>query len=98
MANLFKEAMKTIDIQLTSGARIKLAPSISNDNDMVFSFCSKDIDIAFQLPATANNYNVISIQINLGRYSQAIQHAAHVAETHKYKQLSRGVAKFGLIA
>lgn len=87
MAKLFKETMKPIHIELTSGTRIRLVPSIGHRDDMVFLYTSEDIDVAFHLPATAANYYIISNHINLGRYSQALADSAYRGATASYKSL-----------
>ena len=98
MAKLFKESMQKIEIKLTSGTSIRLVPSIGQRDTMVLAYSSDEIDIAFYLPATTGNYNVLSNHISLGRYSQALQHAAYISAIESYKELMRGAAKLGLRA
>jgi hypothetical protein len=86
MSKLFKETMQTIEIRLTSGTKIRLVPSIGQRDDMVFSYTSEDIDVAFHLPATAANYYVLSNHISLGRYSQALSEAAYRDAVSGYKR------------
>lgn len=78
MANLFKESMQRIEIKLTSGTRIRLVPSLGQRDTMVLAYSSDEIDIAFYVPANTGNYDVLSHHISLGRYSQALQHAADI--------------------
>ena len=98
MAKLFKESMERIEIKLTSGTKIRLVPSIGQRDNMVLAYSSDDLDVAFHLPATTGNYYVLSNHISLGRYSQALQHAAYIAAIESYKELTRGAAKLGLRA
>lgn len=98
MAKLFKETMKPIHIELTSGTRIRLVPTIGNRDNMVLAYSSEDIDIAFHLPAKEGSYYILSNHIQLGRYSQALSHAAYIGAIESYKELSRNAAKLGLIA
>ncbi len=98
MAFLLKETFATIHLKLTSGTCIKLLPSVGSRDELVFSYTSQDIDVAFNVPATANNYCVLSNDIELGRYSQALHHAAHISAVSTYIRVAGKAKKFGLIA
>lgn len=76
MANLLKDTFDPIHLKLTSGTMINLLASVSELNTIVFNYHSTDISVSFEMAATSVNYNAIKRHLDLGRYSQALEHAA----------------------
>ena len=98
MAFLFKDTFDPIRIKLTSGTKISLTPSTCDNELIVMSYTSVDIDVSFVLNANEQNYNVVAKHIEMGRYSQALHYAARAMAAEYHQRVIAQAANLSLIA
>lgn len=98
MAFLFKDTFDPIHLKLTSGTKISLTPSICDDELIVMSYKSVDIDVSFIVSANEQNYKILAKNIELGRYSQALHYAARTMAAEYHQRVITQAVNLSLIA
>lgn len=98
MAFLFKDTFDPIRIKLTSGTKISLTPSTYDNELIVMSYTSVDINVSFVLNANEQNYNVVAKHIEMGRYSQALHYAARTMAVEYHQRVIAQATNLSLIA